>query len=125
LEISRKSNKSLNPPANSTTTSLPYLNGYGTDIFDFSKHFEKDKYFSALFKYNKYNEEKDRQHPGSEDLNVTVKYLLSADRPIYLKSHLTWDKALEAAAKEYMNTRIVEVLDFAFEEYLMMKDLGL
>src|SRR5690606_27620917 len=56
---------------------------------------------------------------------ITVEYLLTADRPIYLKSHLTWDKALMAAAKEYRNTRIAEVLDFAYEEYLMMKDLGL
>ncbi len=124
MDISRKTTTPANPPVTSPQP-LPYLSGYGADIFDFSKHFEKDKYFSALFKYNKYNEDKDRQHPSSEDLNVTVKYLLSADRPIYLKSHLTWDKALEAAANEYRNTRIAEVLDFAYEEYLMMKDLGL
>lgn len=124
LEISRKPFEAPKPTVNSPKP-LPYLYGFGADIFDFSKHFEKDKYFSALFKYYNYYEKKDRQHPNSEDLNETVKYLLSADRPIYLKSHLTWDKALLAAAKEYRNTKIVEALDFAFEEYLMMKDLGL
>lgn len=123
LDISRKPFKAANPSVNSP--ALPSLYGYGSDFFEFSKHFEKDKYFSALFKYYNYYVEKNRQNPNSEELDETVQYLLTADRPIYLKSHLTWDKALLAAAKEYRNTRIVEVLDFAFEEYLMMKDLGL
>jgi hypothetical protein len=124
FDISRRPFVAANPSVNSPGP-LPYLYGFGADIFDFSKHFEKDKYFSALFKYYKYYEEKDRRRPNSDDLKETVQYLLTADRPIYMKSHLTWDKALMAAAKEYRNTKIVEALDFAFEEYLMMKDLGL
>jgi len=125
LDISRKATEQANPPANSTTTPLPYIHAYGADILNFSKHFEKDKYFSTLFKYYNYTEEKNHQSPNSEELNATVDFLLSADRPIYLKSHLTWDQALLVAAKDYRNTKVAEAIDFAYEEYLMMRDLGL
>ena len=124
LDISRKSVEVANPPENSPEP-LPYLSGYGESLYNFSKHFETDKYFSTLFKYYNYSWRKENQRPNSEELNTTVELLLNADRPIYLKSHLTWDKALLAAAKEYRNTKIVEALDFAYEEYLMMKELGL
>jgi len=123
LDFWRKPAETVNPPVNNPEPA-PYLYGWGTDIFDFAKHFEKDKYFSALFKYYKYYEEKDHRRPNFEDLKETIQYLLIADRPIYLKSHLTWDKALMAAAKEYRNTKIAEALDFAFDEYQMMKELG-
>jgi hypothetical protein len=123
LDFSRKPAGAVNPPVN-TPEPLPYLYGWGTDIFGFAEHFEKDKYFSALFKYYKYYEGKDHRRPNFDDLKQTIQYLLTADRPVYMKSHLTWDKALMAAAKEYRNTKIVEALDFAFEEYLMMKELG-
>jgi hypothetical protein len=124
LDISRKSVEVANPPENSPEP-LPYLSGYGESLYNFSKHFETDKYFSTLFKYYNYSWRKENQRPNSEELNTTVEFLLNADRPIYLKSHLTWDKALLAAAKEYRNTKIAEALDFAYEEYLMMKELGL
>ncbi len=124
LGISRKPVEETNPSEYSPEP-LPYLNSYGESIFDFSKHFEKDKYFSALFKYYKYYEEKDRQSPNADELKEAVQFLQTADRPVYLKSHLTWDQAILSAMKEYRNTRIVEALDFAYDEYLMMKELGL
>ena len=123
LDFSRKPTEAVNPPVN-IPVPAPYLYGWGQQIFDFAKHFETDKYFSALFKYYNYCEEKDHQHPNFDDLKETIEYLLTADRPVHMKSHLTWDKALMAAAKEYRNTKIVEALDFAFDEYLMMKELG-
>lgn len=123
LNLSRKPAGAVNPPVN-TPEPLPSLYSWGTDIFGFAEHFEKDKYFSALFKYCKYYDEKEKRRPNFEDLKETIEYLQTADRPIYMKSDLTWDKALMAAAKEYRNTKIVEALAFAFDEYLMMKELG-
>lgn len=124
LGISSKPVEEANPSENSPEP-LPYLNSYGESIFDFSKHFEKDKYFSALFKYYKYFEEKERKYPNADELKEAVQFLQTADRPVYLKSHLPWDQAILSAMKEYRNTRIVEALDFAYDEYLMMKELGL
>lgn len=123
LDISRKPVDTANHQTNATIPP-PFLFCWGKDIFAFAEHFEKDKYFSALFKYHKYYDEKNERSPNLDDLEQTIEYLLTADRPIYLKSSLTWDKALLAAAKEYRNTKIVEALDFAFDQYLMMKDLG-
>lgn len=114
----------INYPPPIAQEPVPYLYGWGKDIFDFAKNFEKDKHFIALFKYYKYQEEKEHRSPDSEQLEQAVRFLLTADRPIYPRSHLTWDKAIMAAAKEYENTKIVEALDFAYEEYLMMKELG-
>lgn len=124
MGIARRNFVAANP-IKTIPVQLPYLYGLRTEIFEFSKLFEKDKYFSALFKYYNYYEEKDNQSPNYEEIKDTIRYLLTADRPIYLKSHLTWDKALITAAKEYKNTRIVEALDIVYEEYLMMKDMGL
>lgn len=112
------------PTQTNTQEPAPYLYGWGKDIFDFAKNFEKDKHFRALFKYYKYQEEKEHRSPDYNDLEQAVRFLQTADRPIYPKSHLTWDNAIMAAAKEYKNTKIVEALDFAYDEYLMMKELG-
>lgn len=117
------------PAAENNTQSgnpepAPYLFAWGQEVFDFAKYFETDKHFRALFKYYKYYEEKEHQRPNYEDLEEAVRFLLTADRPVYPNAHLTWDKAILAAAKEYKNTKIVEALDFVFDEYLMMKELG-
>lgn len=123
LQCARNSSQTTNSTTDSPTP-VPYLSGFGEDIDSFAKYFEKDKYFSALFKYNKYHEEKDNRRPNYDDLEEAIRFLLTADRPVYPNSHLTWDKAIMAAAKEYLNTKIAEALDFVFEEYLMMKELG-
>jgi hypothetical protein len=102
----------------------PYLFAWREDLFDFAKHFETDKYFRALFKYYRYYDEKENRRPNYDDLEQAIRFLLKADRPVYLKAHLTWDNAILAAVKEYQNTKIVEALDFAYEQYLLMRDLG-
>lgn len=123
LSISLDAAATVKPRVNNPQP-LPYLYCFGTDLFRFAAHFEKDKYLGALFKYCQYYEEKENRRPNFEELKDTIQYLLTADSPIYLKSHLTWDKALMVAAKEYRNKRIAERLDFAFDEYLMMRELG-
>jgi len=120
---SRNSVKKTYPQTNAPEPA-PYLYGWGQDLFDFAKNFEKDKHFRALFKYYKYQEEKEHQRPNYGDLEELIRFLLTADRPVYLSGHLTWDKAIMAAAKEYKNTKIAEALSFAYEQYLMMRDLG-
>ena len=106
------------------TLSAPYLTGFIDELFNFSKFFEKDKYFIALFQCFKYYQDKEYRDPNYDDLENAIQFLLTADRPVYPNSHLTWDKAIMAAAKEYKNTKIAEALDFVFEGYLMMKELG-
>lgn len=123
MDQSRKTVEQNNPQTN-IPEPVPYLFGWGKDIFDFAKNFEKDKHFRALFKYYKYQEEKEHRSPDYDDLEQAVRFLLSADRPVYPSGHLTWDKAIIAAAKEYKNMKIAEVLDFAYDEYLMMRELG-
>ncbi len=116
------SNKN-NPPI-TYPPSAPYLAGFMQELLDFSKFFEKDKYFITLFKYYKYHQDKESRDPNYDDVVEAIQLLFEADRPVYCHNHLTWDKAIVAAAKEYKNTKIVEMLDFVFEEYLMMKELG-
>lgn len=121
LDIAFEPARSANRPVDD---SKPFLHGWRDGIFDFAKYFEQDKYFAALFKYCKYVDDKFDKDPNIDDLREAIEFLATADRPIYFKSHLPWDKALLTAAKEYQNTKIVEALDFAFDQYLMMKELG-
>jgi len=103
----------------------PILFSGPEELYDFSKYFETDKYFIALFKYYNYHYEQENRNPNYDDINGAVELLFSADRPVYLNSNLTWDNAIMAAAKEYSNTKTAEMLDFVYEQYLMMKDLGI
>lgn len=123
LDLCHKDYQNKNPSPGYSQPA-PYLAGYTQDYIDFAKYFETDKYFKALFKYYKYYEEKEKRDPNYDDVNEAIQFLFTADRPIYFHSHLTWDKAIIVAAKEYRNIKIAESLDFVFEEYLMMKDLG-
>lgn len=123
LDLYRKDYQKNNPSP-VYAPAAPYLAGYTQEIIDFSKFFETDQYFRALFKYYNYHLEKEHRNPNYDDVVYAIKFLFKADRPIHCHSHLTWDKAILAAAKEYKNTKITESLDFVFEEYLMMKDLG-
>jgi len=104
--------------------SVPYLYAGREELSNFVRCFEQDKYFRALFKYYNYCEEKENRDPNYDDLEQAIRFLLTADRPVYPNAHLTWDKAILAAAKEYENARIVEAIDFVFDEYQMMKELG-
>ncbi len=103
----------------------PILHSCDEEIYNFSKYFETDRYFKALFKYYNYYDEKEHRDPNYDDIDQAIKLLFTADRPIYCHAHLTWDKAIMRAAKEYTNTKIAEMLDFVYENYLMMKELGI
>jgi hypothetical protein len=124
LNILREENSKNKPPV-SYPPQAPSIYSDDQNLIDFCKYFETDKYFHALFKYHKYYNEKENRRPNYDDVDEAIKFLFTAERPIHCQSHLTWDKAIMAAAKEYKNTRIAESLDFVFEEYLMMKDLGI
>ena len=113
-----------NEPPRTYTPSAPWLNAFGEEIFNFSQFFETDKYFKALFKYYNYYNEKESRHPNMDDLREAMELLFTADRPVHCHNHLTWDNAIMVAAKEYRNTKIAEALDFVYDEYRMMKELG-
>lgn len=113
-----------NPPP-AIPPQAPYLMGLTQDLINFGQFYETDKYFLALLKYLNYSDQKEHRDPNYDDLEEAITFLITADRPIYCKSHLNWDLAILAAAKEYKNTKIAENLDFVYEEYLMMKDLGI
>jgi hypothetical protein len=97
--------------------------GYGRDITDFAQYFESDKYFIELFKYYSFYQEIGNRDPNGEDISEAIEILFNADRPIHFQSHLNWDKAILEAVRRYSNTRIVEAIDFVFEQYNLMKDL--
>lgn len=102
----------------------PILYAGYEEMCNFCKYFETDKYFLALFKYYKYHYEKEFRRPNYDDVTIAVDLLFKADRPVYFNPTLNWDEAIVAAANEYTNTKIAEMLDFVYEQYLMMKELG-
>jgi hypothetical protein len=125
LQLHRKDMQRKNPPKDYYIDPKPIICGYGKDLIEFSRYFESDKYFIELFKYYDFYEENENRDPNFDDINEAIEILFTADRPVYFPKHMNWDKAIIEAAKKYSNTRIVESVDFVYEEYQMMKDIGI
>ena len=124
MSLTREENRKNNPPKNEYNPDpKPMIIGYGRDITDFAQYFESDKYFIELFKYYSFYQEMGNRDPNGEDISEAIEILFNADRPIHFQSHLNWDKAILEAVRRYSNTRIVEAIDFVFEQYNLMKDL--
>lgn len=126
LNLNHEEIRKKNPPkTNYQIDPKPIICGYGKDLIDFSRYFESDKYFIELFRYYDFYEEKENRDPNFDDINEAIELLFTSDRPVYFSNQLNWDKAIIDSAKRYSNTRIVESIDFVYEEYLMMKELGI
>lgn len=126
LNLNREENRKKSPPNSySPVDPRPIICGYGKDLIDFSRYYESDKYFIELFKYYAFYEKNENRDPNFDDITEAIELLFTADRPVYFSRNLNWDKAIMDAAKKYSNTRIVELVDFVYEEYLLMNDLGI
>jgi hypothetical protein len=120
-EILRK-----NPPKdNSPVDPKPGIYGLGKEFVDFSRYYETDKYFIELFKYYDFSIEEDYRDPNYDDIKTAIQVLFSADRSVYFSKHLNWDKAIIDAVNRYTTIRIVESIDFVYEDYKMMRELGI
>jgi hypothetical protein len=122
-EDNRRKNPSL---YNSVTRkdNRPFFTGWGQPLIDFSHYVETDKHIIELFKYMEFEEKQKVEKPDEWELRDAVDVLISADRPIHFDSNLNWDKAIFTAVLKYENRKIVEAMDFVYEEYLMLKNLG-
>ena len=103
----------------------PIIIGYGRDITDFAQYFESDKYFIELFKYYSFYQEMENRDPNGEDIREAIEILFNADRPVHFPPHLNWDQAIMEAARRYSNTRILKPLILLYEQYNLMKELGI
>ena len=101
------------------------LHSFGYDFFKFAKYYETDKHFLQLFRASEYNHKKDDRDPPPEAIEHAIDILETADRKVYLPSHLNWDEAIIAGANKYVNTKIAESLDAAYDEYKMLIELGM
>lgn len=101
------------------------LHSFGYDFFKFAKYYETDKHFLQLFRASEYNYRKDDRDPPPEAIEHAIDILETADRKVYLPSHLNWDEAIIAGANKYVNTKIAESLDAAYDEYKMLIELGM
>ena len=126
LRLNQEEIKLNNPPKVPVTPMdpRPYLHGFGDDLTNFARLFEKDAYFSELFKYYEFANNK-HNDINEDDITCAIDTLLNADRPIHLSNQLIWNEAIIAAANKYTATKIAEALDSVYENYRMMKDLGI
>jgi len=118
-------NKGIHPVSSVNEDNRSLLIGMGDELIAFAKFFESDKYFIELFKGFEIQYNKGKRIPFPEDIELAIDVLSSADRQIYLPSHLNWNEAIVYAAKRYNNIKITEALDVVYEEYRMFKELGL
>jgi len=126
MECSRKALQKDKPPATvpAPVEQRPYLYGFGEEQTKFVNACETDAYFVELFKYYDFANTK-RDDRLEDEITMAIETLTNADRPVYMSSHLLWDKAILEAANKYTATKIAEALDSAYEEYLLRRDLGI
>ena len=126
LNLTREENRKNNPTKKEyKPDQKPIIIGYGKDLTEFAQYFETDKYFIELFKYYSFYQEMENRDPNRSDICEAIEILYNADRPVHFSSDLNWNMAIMEAVKRYSNTRIVEAVDFVFEQYNLMKDLGI
>lgn len=126
LNLTREENKKNNPHTKEVQADpKPLIIGYGKDLIEFSRYYESDTYLVELFKYYSFYQEMENRDPNRGDILEALEILFTADREINFSPDMNWDKAIMEAARRYSNRRIVEALDFVFEQYNMMKDVGI
>lgn len=103
----------------------PYLHIYGEDLIHFYKVAETDKHFIRLFEAVEYDHYKGENQPDKDEIEEAIELFSLADRPIHFDSRLNWSEAIITAAVKYENKKTAEMLDFVYDNYCMMKELGL
>ena len=103
----------------------PLLDYNGQPLIDFARFIEHDKYILRLFDGLEIQFKKHSDESQSLDLEMAIEILKSTDRPVYFDSTLNWYKAIYKAAFKYENQKTAEALDFVYDQYLMMKELGI
>lgn len=126
LNCYRDSMRKENPSTTPATPAdpRPYLTGIGQEFNRFVNAYETDAYFIELFKYYDFANTI-RNDRLEDEVTMAIDTLTNADRPVYISSRLKWDEAILEAANKYKTTKIAEALDFAYEEYVLRKELGI
>jgi hypothetical protein len=121
-------NQKKNNPEGQKTTFIPderpSLIPYGQPLVDFSRVVETDKHLIKLFEFWEHDIKAKENSPDEFELEEALELFRYADRPIHFESHLNWHEAIFRAAYRYENLKIVEAIDFVYDQYLMLKELG-
>jgi hypothetical protein len=125
FNLVRENNKKTSPASQPQVDKRPFFHGLQENILKFARYFETDKYFIELFNYFEDVERRREKNPDQFELEDAIGVLTTADRPIYFPGHLKWDEAIFYAATKYTNTKIAEAVDYAYQEYLLLRNLGM
>jgi hypothetical protein len=106
---------------------LPYLTGNTNQMNEFSKLFEKDKYFLKLFEiYQEEEEEQKKIEHDSEFVEEAIQLLNEADETVYMPGGgLEWRQAIIKCAQIYEARKVCDELDALYSEYRMFRELGI
>ncbi|MDR1864360.1 MAG: hypothetical protein LBR08_02195 [Bacteroidales bacterium] len=113
------------PPPSPPRHPGPCLTAYGDDFFNFAEVYESDKYILEAIKGYRSHYQEELKIASPNRIRDAVATLLEADRPLHLSSHLNWDEALLEAGHKYENIKTAEALDAAYEQYMMLHELGM
>ena len=120
----RNANKAERPAA-PPPDDRPIIDYMAEEHVAFARTMETDPCIRTLFDAYEKEIRKENEFPEDYIMELAMNTLKSADRPIHLESHVVWHEAILRAAKDYKNQRIVENIDFVYQQYLMLKELGL
>ena len=124
-EEKQKNSPPPKPAADIPEDERPPIYNQGHEYADCARLIETDKCIRYLFDAYNRNLFREAGQPDRLDLEAALGILRKADRPIHFDPDLIWHEALFRAAFCYKNERMAEHLDEVFEQYQMMRDLGM
>jgi hypothetical protein len=128
FELFREDNMTKHAAATALGTSddpRERLYAFEEEVLAFARYIESDRHFIELFKYYDYYVKEGRKGFDKWRLYAAVDMLALADRPVYLPGHLPWHEAVLEGLNRYLNLRVVEMLDFVYDNYITLKELGI
>jgi len=125
--LERKEALKLNPPPPiDTTPKIKDIHYSVENVSKYAELFEKDPHIIELFKlWQNIGTEhvQTLDEWGIEDMNNCTELLKEADECIYMPENEDWHEAIIDCAQGFINEKIIEGLDSAFEEYKLLNEL--
>ncbi len=101
---------------------LPYLNEFDSEMTDYFVSTFEDKLTKKYYKAYKWfiKDESDE-----EDILEIIDMFLKSGEQIPVQENADWKEAMYKASRKFKAARIVEAMDYAFDQYLLTLNMGI
>jgi tetratricopeptide (TPR) repeat protein len=104
---------------------MPLVTYDGSAYTDFMEKFENDYLCKLHQGWLTEKHQKPDEYYSEEAVNDAIFTLKDADEPIYMEGGLVWYEAIIRCAQKFKNTKVADMLDDVYANYLAKRELNL